>query len=312
MPARKNRQRRAVKHTKPKNKNRSKKYLVLILVFVFLGLILVFLHRSTKYWSGEGKLRLVSPAENGDVVISVFDPELDDITTVIVPGNTQIKVARQMGIWKTRSLWKLGFDEGLGGKLLAESLTHHMKLPVVAWGDEEAIGFSSQSVIQIVKTALLMTNTNLTFGDRIKIALFAFGIQNTNMSTIDLRNTAYLSKTILPDGEEGYVVADTLPQKVAVIFSQESISKEGTRIRIIDRTINSNIAEELGETLQVAGGKITSITNESSDNTDCVVVGSNKFTVDYVADMFDCTKNYEKTANFDLEITIGEEFAKRF
>ena len=286
--------------------------------FVYFTVILVvivaftFLNFSTKFWDGKYKLSIVSPSENGEVHVMVFDPILDEITTIIIPSETEIPASRQLGKWRVKSLWQLGQDENMGGKLLVESLTYHMKFPVDAWADYHALGFASQDLRKIWMAAFFTTNTNLTLGDKVGLAMFSMGVQNSGNTQIDLANTTYLKRSILQDGENGYSLAGSVPQSVVVVFSKEKLSKNKVNVRIVDRTESMTVADELGRVIQVTGGKVASIVNEESQEMDCEVSGRDSQIVRFMSDLFDCKQIDMGATNFDIEIRIGNLFAERF
>ncbi len=129
----------------------SVKSLGLILLFFTLLFFLIF---QSSFWDSDSKLTLVVNKKDGDVLIAVFNPVVDEVTSITIPKNTQLKVARQLGTWKAGSVWQLGENEDLEGKLLQETITYHLKLPVVAWADSPAEGFASGGLVHLVKEAI--------------------------------------------------------------------------------------------------------------------------------------------------------------
>lgn len=104
------------------SKKKKKSYLIFIVV-VFLTLLafLVFFLTRARYWDGKTKLSVVIN-ERDNVLISTFDPTLEEVTTVKIPASTQVEVSRSLGSWKLGSVWKLGKNEKVGGRLLQETI----------------------------------------------------------------------------------------------------------------------------------------------------------------------------------------------
>lgn len=305
MPARRKR--------RPRNKKKRfipVKSLGLILLFFAL---LFFLTFQTSFWDSDSKVTLAINKKDGDVLIAVFNPVIDEVTNITIPKNTQLKVARQLGTWKAGSVWQLGENEGLEGKLLQETITYHLKLPVIAWADSPAEGFASGELMALVKAVSLPYKTNLKMGDRIKLAFFSFGIKNFKREEINLAETKLLKKTRLIDGEEGFILISGLPASILALFSDIEISQKDVSVLIRDATDKKGVPEQVGEVIEVLGAKVAAIKKEESEKLDCLVLGKDQKAVEKLAQVFSCEKGKDlPSGSFDLEIKIGEEFAKRF
>ena len=305
MPARRKRRSR-----NKKKRFSSVKSLGLILLFFTL---LFFLAFQTNFWNSGSKLTLVVNKKDGDVLIAVFNPVVDEVTSITIPKNTQLKVARQLGTWRAGSVWQLGENEGLEGRLLQETITHHLKLPVIAWADSPAEGFANGGLVALVKAVSLPYKTNLKMGDRIKLAFFSFGVKNFKREEINLAETKLLKKTRLIDGEEGFVLISGLPASILALFSDIEISQKDVSVLIRNATGKKGVPEQVGEIIEVLGAKVAAIKKEESEKFDCMVLGKDQKAVEKLAQVFSCEKGKGlPSGSFDLEIKIGEEFARRF
>ncbi|MBU0572294.1 hypothetical protein KKH23_01325 [Patescibacteria group bacterium] len=304
------RKKRAKQKAKRNGKNSYVKWLFILLVPLLIFLLITF---QTRFWKSSAKTFLVICNESGEVVISVFDPGLEKITNIIIPKDTEVDVARQLGRWKLGSVRELGENEDLEGRLLAETVVKYFKFPVSAWADAPALGFADGDLVGIIKASLLPYKTNLGIGDRLKLGLFSLRIKNLKRENIDFSEGNILKKVTLIGGEEGYVLAGRLPNYIIALFSNPNISSEGTTVVILDATGKANTAEEIGEVFEVMGIKLANIKKEEADDGDCEVRGKEKELLEEIAQVFSCKKL--KTApegNFDLEIKIGRDFPKRF
>ncbi len=306
-------QRRKKRVKKQARKNGKRKYfklfcLLLIPLFIFLLITL-----RTKYWKSSAETFLVIEKESGDVVVTVFNPSLEKITNITIPKNTEVEVARQLGRWKLGSVRELGENENMEGQLLAETIVKHFKLPVAAWADAPALGFAEGDLPGIIKASLMPYKTNLGIGDRIKMGLMSARIKNLKRENISFAEGNILKKVTLIGGDEGYVLAGRLPNYIIALFSNPCISSEGATVVIYDSTDTPNVAEEIGEVVEVMGVKLANIKKEEADNSDCEVKGKDKELLDEIVQVFSCKNmRVEPEGNFDLEIKIGKEFSKRF
>ncbi|MGB6839024.1 MAG: hypothetical protein WBD86_00425 [Microgenomates group bacterium] len=295
---------------KRRSKSKSKKFLLILFFATFL---FVLVTHQTKFWRSDAKSFLLIRRSGGDIAVSIFDPKLEKVTNIIIPKNTEVTVARQLGTWKLGSVWKLGENEGLEGRLLAETIVKHFKLPVVVWADSGAEGFAGGELMGIIKAVFVPYKTNLGIGDRVKIGFFSVRIKNLKREEIDLSETNILKQVTLIDGEEGYILTGGLPNWLNALFSNPKISSAGTKVIIVDATGKTQIAEEVGEVIEVMGAKLASIKRRKAEGFDCEILGKEKEVVDEMSKLFSCRKPKNlPQGNFDLEIRIGEDFARRF
>lgn len=306
MPARKRKLR------KKRNENSGLKLASLaVLLILILGLGLFWSLRSG-IWDKNEKLSIVVNQESS-VKIITLDPRVGEITNINIPGNTQVEVAHQLGTWRLKSVWQLGEDEGLEGRLLAKTVTKYFKFPVYAWSSEGVSRLVSGNPVNVLKSLFTPVSTNLTFGDRLRIATFSMGVFNTGRVDVDLVDTPHLKKTRLVDGEEGYVVVREPSQRILSVFADSTISKGGFRVFIKDQTSVPGLAEEVGKILEVLGAKVASIEKSEGESVEhCLVLGEEK-TAERVARYFGCdVSESELGEDFDLEIVLGKSFIEGF
>jgi hypothetical protein len=307
MPANRKKRRNNLK----KPKQGKKRYLFFLLV-LFLTAFLFFILRADK-WNGKDKLSLVVKNEDYSLSIIVFDPELEEIYDLKIPGNTEIEVAGGYGVWKIRSLWALGQQEGLGGELVARSVITGMKIPVYAWADEQALGLVNIGFRPSFRALASSYNSNLIFGDRLRLLIFSSKVKNTNRVSIDLGNTAFLEKTILSDGEEGYRVTRVPPQRITAIFSEPIISNNIVRISVKDSTEKPGLARNAGSVIEVLGGKISSIEMITGFEGICILRSKDERISKILLKVFKCEEVFiDPQQSFDVEITFGAGFPGKY
>ncbi|MBX4205874.1 hypothetical protein KW795_01620 [Candidatus Microgenomates bacterium] len=283
-------------------------YIPFALVVVF---ILYIAFAPSKYWDGKSRLALAVNTKQTNINVLVFDPQTNSITSVIVPENAELEVARQLGAWKTGSIWKLGVNEKVGGQLLSETITKSFRLPTEAWADTEALGFSKANSISILKAMFTGYKTNLTLKDKIGIGLFSLSVKNSERSEIDLSQTPFLTKAKLSDGSSGYKVREVGSAQISAIFADSKISEENFSVNIFYPEGKILTAQKLGEIVQVLGTKVTSLQPLDVTNFDCIILGRESITRTKIAQVFSC-KVEKKDLGSTLEIKIGDNFIKRF
>lgn len=296
-----------------KNYKQKPRFLVkFIFPILFVLCFFIFLKATTRYWNGSDKVAFAFKGNGGDVAISILDPKLDEFTTLIIPGDTQVEVAENYGTLRIKNVWQLGINEGKKGRLLSESISRNFRFPVSLWSDSDAMSLKEGSFFTILKFVVIPKGTNIPFGDRVFIGLFALQSGPANKSQIDLGKSQYLTKQKLSDGQAGYVLAGKISEHLQVYFSDNVIAESSARVSIVDGTGKFGIAQIVGEILEVMGGKVVSIDkNNDLSDIDCIVSGKDKKIVKKISTLFSCTSQGVK-GDTDLQITLGGMFANRF
>lgn len=310
MPVRGKKKYKIKKVKKDRNFNKFLFPVVLVVGLVFTYYFSTTL--QTSYWRGEEKISVAIRMDGGDVLISTFDPIGEQVHNILIPKDTEMEAARQLGVWKIRSVWDLGKNENLGGDLLSESITHHFRIPVKNWSDYGGLGLATGGFVELVKSALLPYDTNLSKLDRIRLALFSFRVKNKDRIDIDLSKSKYLKLTKLKDGSEGYKLVMDLPESIKIIFSDRNIASDINTISIINSSGSNSSAKIVGDVAEVLGAKVASINLQDQKAFDCVVWGNNQYLIDKLAKFFECTYVDRLGGPYDAVLEIGEEFSKRF
>jgi len=288
------------------------KILKLVVPLIIIAVIWLLVILNTRYWNGTDKFDYVYTGENGDVVVSVLNPKLSETTTLIIPGDTQVNVAGNYGTLRIKNVWQLGLNEKKGGGLLSATVTKNFLMPVFFWSGSDIEAIQNFSIPGIFKFIVLPKNTNIPVGDRVAIAAFALQVKNINRTTIDLGKSQFLKKTNLNDGQKGYTLAGPVSGRLTNIFSDNNFSNQNIRVGIEDATGVPGSANIIGQIVEVIGGKVVSVDKKTlQSDADCTVAGTDKKIIRKIATIFGCKTSGDKTV-FDLDISLGALFAKRY
>lgn len=270
-----------------------------VVLFVFL-----YIKLNTRYWDGESKVSFVFQTTDGNVSVTILDPKLNEETTLIIPGDTQVDVARGYGTIRLKNVWQLGVNEGLEGGLLPQTLTKNFLFPTNLWSDT--------SIDNVWKFVFSTKKTNIPFGDRLMAGFFVMRLSGIEKTEIDLVKSQFLHKKILVDGQSGYVISGPATTRLTVYFSDNKMADKNIKFSLVDLTGSYGIANNVGSILEVLGGKVVAVDKKSTDESlDCEVFGKNKYVVKKVGLLFSC-KEISGESNFDVEMIMGSKFAKRF
>ncbi len=282
---------------------------VFIILLVSLG-IFVFVKLNTRYWNGKDKLGFVYQAGNGDVGVVVADPVASELTTLIIPGETEVEIARNYGSLRIKNVWQLSLNEKLEGKLLPETVMQNFLFPVFLWSSE-AGGAIGEGRLENIASFVISGQTNIPLGDRLNLGLFALKVATLGKNEIDLGQSQFLQKQVLKDGVSGYRAVGTISERLTVYFSDDEMIKENVKVYIIDETGETGVAEKTGQIMEVLGGKVVSIDKRAPQKYDCQVSAKNKNIGAKISRFLAC-RVVSGDTDFDVEIKLGQDFAKRF
>lgn len=304
--------RRALVEKRKKSGKMTKVFVKFMLAPLIILLIVLFFKLSETHWDGNDKFAVSYRKTDGNVAVTVLDPKLSENTTIIIPGDTQVEVARNYGTLRIKNVWQLGNNEKLGGGLLAETITQNFMFPVFLWSDSSAEALGNGSFSGLLHFIFSPGSGNIGFGDRVMASFFAFNLGPSDTTEINLAKSQFLSKVKLNDGEVGYILSAPISQRLTSYFSETSMADGGTSIEIVDATGVPGVADNIGQVLEVMGGKVVSINKKvTAEASDCNISGTNKTAVKKVANLFHC-KIIQKETNLGVSLEIGSIFAKRY
>lgn len=283
---------------------------ILVIALVFVGLFL-FIGLNTKYWDGRNKVAFAFQVDNGNVGVLVADPSLDELTMLTIPGDTEVNVAEDYGTFRIKNVWQLSRNENLGGRLLPETIMQNFYFPLNLWSGPSGIALARKDFKGVVGFVFSPNSTNIPFGDRLRLSLFALGIQSLGKNDINLGESQFLRKENLKDGQPGYRLNGPSSERLTVYFSDNEMSQALPKVYVIDQTGRFGVAELVGRIVEVMGGKVVSIDKREVKAVNCEVRGRSKSIVSKVANIFSC-KVGSGSSDFDIEINLGSDFAKRF
>ncbi len=279
---------------------------IIVLIIMIFGIVL------QSKWDGKTKVSLVFPEDNGNVGIVVFDPGHKEMLLLTIPGNTEVSVAHNMGVWKLQSVWQLAEQNNLsGGELLAGTITKNFTTPVYFWSDVNGKNLGDSSIVSGLKAAFIMRKTNLPLADRIRLAFFANQLDNASRITYSLDETGFLQKTTLIDGATGYKLTVEKPPHVLAYFTEIETEGENLKVIIEDAGGGSQI-ETVSGILETMGMKVAAVIRKESDNLGCKVSGKAKKLTEKVSTLFSCEQVFESTEDADIRITLGTKFIETY
>ncbi len=290
-----------------------KPWLFLIIPLSLIAYFLSFVFFGPHLWDGKSSLSLAINTPKGDVLLAVFDPARDTITTILLPKDTQVNVSRQLGIWRLGSVWKLAENENLDGRLLAETISKSFKLPIEAWAGKGALGFSKGDIPSLLKSLFLLYQTNLKFRDKLGLTFFSIRVRSSNKIQLNPLRLGYLFETKLSDARLGYKIRGDMGPEISAVFTDSQVSQEDLTIAIVDASGQRGIAGQFGKIIEVLGAKVVSLQVVDKEDLDCEVIGLKSKTASKIANIFSC--QYIKKLpenNFDIQVNLGKQFAERF
>lgn len=229
------------------------------IAIIFLGIIF-YVFAQTSRWDGNSKLTyVVLKDEQVDVV--VVDPMYKEVTTIVIPGDTLVEMARGLGETKIKNVYNIGVNEGLDGQLLYETTTYSLALPAYHYVYDNGQNFGSDSFFEGMKSVFLPSKTDFTLTEKVKLFLFSWTNRDVKRVTINLNQTSYLRKIVLTDGSDGYVKTPFMPQSVQSLFDINDVDGKGEifTITIVNYSGSTVNLDNISSAFASLGGKVISV-----------------------------------------------------
>lgn len=244
----------------------------------------------------------VMDAATGSVLVYSFD---DRTTTVFtIPGDTIMKTAGNLGEWPAKSLWKLGHDEKLGGKLLSRSIVKTFGVPVTHWA-EPTFNASVKGGMSGFFRVLALKDTNLSLIDRANVAIALS--RGVSVQVRDLSGTSAL-EPVTDHGEKRFIVREHLPVSFTTQFDEDEISSSVPTIGLLDGTDTAVSAQWLVKLVNVVGGRVVS--HDRTEWDDVCEISGEADVVSYFVQILPCKITKESAEPFDVRIKLGKQFTQ--
>lgn len=281
-------------------------FLVFVLVLLLISFLLLF--RRAK----EKRVLFVSEAKDAFYLVNV-DLSRRELVLINIPKNTQVEVSYNLGQWEIGSVWKLGEQEKIGGgKLLVDTIRKNFFVPVYLWMPYQERIFTDVSFFSRLRYFIFSPTSNVKIGLRLRLLWVSFfGFKEINR--VDLAKTRMLEKTVLKTGKDGFLIKDDLPDDLRIYLNDPSLG--GVFLSVINESGNSIIVGEIGKVVETMGGKLISVENENSSDTDCLIYSSNLHFARIFSSVFAC--DISRSIPFSLSdnevvIRIGKKFSARW
>lgn len=294
--------------------------IVLCSVFFVLAVWRLFNSWRNSQWITGTRLTVVVASDNPKVYS--YNPQAEKLIVFAIPANTQIETSRGYGQWFVGSLWKLGEQKEVRGELLSESVQKSLGLPVDGWVEERGEALFAPRKLGVMSAlfeALTTTNikSNLTFFDRLHLLMKVGIVGISARREMDLVATGVLKKETLGDGAVGFSV---VPDKAKLAFEDlrdDLVFSEEMKVVIVNASKRSGLANDVGQIATVLGVRIIGAQTSPEKINKCEVRGGKSelksLSARRLIRIFDCTEmNIKATSPQDLELWLGESFAKRF
>lgn len=295
------------------------------LLFTFLALFTGVLWKIYLSWQNQvfvpGTRLTVVVAQENPTLYS-YNPSSRELTIIVIPKNTQVEAAGGYGSWPIGSLWNLGKQEGQKGELLRVSVMKAFGIPVDGWvGPDGEDLFKDETLALPIKVFKAISTgslkTDLTFFDRLNL-LSIGAVSFSRRSNLDLEAKGVLEKKRLPDGVEGFII---IPERGKIVFEElrdSALLNEKKTAFVFNATGKAGLAGQVVQVVQTLGIRVIGAGKGEEEIEDCQIRAKGKnlgsISAKKLSQVFGCrltTGGFTESSS-DIEILLGEGFAKRF
>lgn len=284
----------------------------LLVTFLLLAVgaaVKVYQSWQNKVWIEGARISVVVPL--ADPTVYSYDPQNQTVTSFSIPQTTEITLAGEYGNWPAGSAWQLGANENKVW-LLAASVQKSLGVPIDAWLAQGGI-FDNGPL-----SFLLAGKTNLTFFDRLRLVAAVGRVGRLGRDQLDLVKLGVLKKTKLADGQDGYIVVTEKIEGVLDVLRDDRIFTEGKTLRIVNASGKSGLGAQGSRTATLLGLRVIGVdTGRQVFGGVCSLSAKQGkeggLVYKRLMQVFGCEPSGQLPQGpADFEITIGEEFAKRY
>ena len=285
------------------------------------GLWKIYLSWQNRVFVSGTRLTVVAAQENP--TLYSYSPSSRELTIIVIPKNTQVEAAGGYGSWSVGSLWDLGNQEGKGGEVLRNTVMKAFGIPVDGWvGPDGEDLFKNEALSFPVKVFKAISSgsikTDLTFFDR--LSLLSIGaVSSSRRGSLDLEAKGVLAKKRLPDGVEGFII---IPERGKIVFEElrdSALLNERKTAFVFNATGKAGLAGQAVQVVSTLGIRVIGAGKGEEKIEDCQIrvkeKDSGSISARKLSRIFGCrmiTGGFTESASSDIEILLGEGFAKRF
>lgn len=296
-------------------------FFIVLSFFVLSFSFFVFRSWNSRVWRNNARIT-VAVAEENPTIYS-YNPQNQSIYKTTVPENTQVTASGGYGEWLAGSLWGLGQQEGLGGKVLKNSIIKSLGIPIDGWVDKNGeVIFSGGkfglfgAVTQVFKMRGI--KTDLTFFDKVNLLVALGQVGRFSRTDIDLEKRGIIKVEELSDGLKGFIVVAERSTTGLDILRDDKVFVEMKTLKVSNASSKSGLAQEVSRVASVLGVRVldTSSADDKYRGT-CLITGEEahikSLSAKRLSQIYGCEKSVKKlNGAANLEFTIGDRFAKDF
>ncbi|MFZ5844877.1 MAG: LytR C-terminal domain-containing protein, partial [Patescibacteria group bacterium] len=245
-----------------------------------------------------------------------------------IPASTQIEGLFGYGKYSLSSLSQLGKMEKMGNRLLRQSLSEALAIPIFWDWEEKTMQLGEAAPRDRIKQVFSFSGigkyltgrytTNLSLPTYLRLARAASKLTPATSITLDLAQAGVLTPAPLPDGTSvpsldqerwDFVLGNTL--------ADEEIRREGAAIAVYNTTATPTLGTRVARFLGHLGATVVTVGNSEERVGRCQLIGQasslKTATAHLIGALLNCEKQVkEETTRAELILRVGSDFEARF
>lgn len=325
-----------------KNKRRTKLALLilaLILALLVIGQLIRFSQTLFNPWKVNGvkksyswneNLAINLVVKNSSISLLSYIPSEKRITIIKLPDNLLVDVPN-MGEWKLESVYKLGETNKLGSRLLEQTVSQTLGIPINGILDFSSSETNQKDVIEDFRKeanifeVLKNLKTDLTLWELLKLKLALSAVRFDKVKVIDLTDLYILDDKVLADGTKVYTSDSVKIDSIIANISDPKISGENKSVAIFNATEVPLLAEKAGRLISNIGANVIVVSNANKKSARSYVLGEDSQTYQRLIQIFDpslcsndkkCDKISSEqlgigSSRADIVVVLGEDYINK-
>lgn len=249
---------------------------LLLVVGLVVGVILLLRFRR---WTGSERFSLVVVDTDGaNVRVISLEPASGEAVVFVLADDLVVPAVYGYGSYRVSSLRPLGGIDGLGDRLLEESVESLFGWPVfgvLVTGSEE--GEETLGWFRDLAWARLWQKPTLIWLDNVRFYREVGNLREDKLRVINLADLSLAYATTQADGAEVFMVDIARFDAFLRRFPTSGYRDEGVRVAIVNTTSQDGLAHRAGRLLLNSGADVVSMTDEPTDLSQSFVGYSDHF-----------------------------------
>lgn len=261
-------------------------------------------------------------------IVLSYDPTRQSMTALRIPSDVTVDVVRGYGAYPLSSLWKLDAIDKRKGKVYTETLEEATGIALQYYLEGSAPSKDADTITGQIQQSLTLGScvqalmspgkTNMPAGLLFALSRAFSGMNPTDMAVFDVTDAILVNSSLADGTTIKKIDREKLTLLLGTRAEDPQIRKENYRIALFNTTDMPGLGQKVTRVIETLGFHVSAISNDDTfQKATCDVRASKDVLESHTAQtlvwLYGCSTSVEEqSAQADISLRIGSDFAKRF